>query len=321
MPRSRTGLAHDENVLLVRGRFVHPSRIPLDAHAPALRSYVSRRTQLDVRRLLRQESSHPSAGGAGCVGEAARPRARVRSIPRRSTVHAIHAREPDRGTCLHPTGVSATYLRPIEIFPPPKHGRKIFWREGRNGGGGCGGKSDPLIRPRGRTLDWGWSTGEVRSGPSIPRGSQRPSCLSGLSSVFLPAAFRGTDSPRRPPRSPARPKSQESRSNTRIIEIIRIRSMSCPQRYRIEGWWCWPIGGPSTAESHHDGRDEAPRRAIVRVSGGPLGARRTGTWRCVVEAVRCVRERLATGEMEDLLTCSTRERTIVAHEQDEANSP
>lgn len=40
-----------------------------------------------------------------------------------------------------------------------------------------------------------------------------------------------------------------------------------------------------------------------------------------MEAVRCVRERLATGEMEDLLTCSTRERTIVAHEQDEANSP
>lgn len=168
MPRSRTGLAHDENVLLVRGRFAHPSRIPLGAHAPALRSHVFRRTQLDVRRLLRQQSSHPSAGGAGCVGEAARPRARLRSIPRRSTVHAIHVREPDRGTCLCRTGVSATYLRPIEIFPPPKHARKIFWREGRNGGGGCGGKSDPLIRPGRRSLDRGWSTGEVRSGPSTP---------------------------------------------------------------------------------------------------------------------------------------------------------
>ena len=96
--------------------------------------------------------------------------------------------------------------------------------------------------------------------------------------------------------------------------------MSCPQRYRIEGWW-WRVGGPSTTEPHDDGRDEAPRRAIVRVSGDPLGARRAGTWRCVVEAVRCVRERPVTGEMEDLLTCSTRERTIVTHEQDEANSP
>ena len=122
-------------------------------------------------------------------------------------------------------------------------------------------------------------------------------------------------------RDPLHDPSQESRSNTKTIEIFRIRSMSCPQRYRIEVWWCWRVGGPSTTEPHHDGRDEAPRRAIVRVSGDPLGARRASTWRCVVEAVRCVRERPATGEMEDLLTCSTRERTIVAHEQDEANSP
>lgn len=81
------------------------------------------------------------------------------------------------------------------------------------------------------------------------------------------------------------------------------------------------VDGPSTIEPHDVGREKDTRRAIMRVSRDPTGARRTCTRRCVVEAVRCVRERVATGEMEDLLTCSTRERTLVSHEQDAANSP
>lgn len=149
---------------LARGRDLRTSRTScsFEVHSPTLRASRPSPTHRhfvptfpDVRSgkfavyCARNRRIHPEAE-PDASARLPRPRARVRSIPRRSTVHAIHARKPDRGTCLCRTGVSATYLRPIEIFPPPKHGRKIFWREGRNGGGGCGGKSDPLIRPRGR---------------------------------------------------------------------------------------------------------------------------------------------------------------------------
>lgn len=192
LPRSRTGLAHDENVLRDRGLSAHRSRFPLVAHALAPPSHVSRRVQSDVRRLLRQESSHPSARGAGCFGDAAWPCARRPSMTRRSTVHAIHAREPDR---THVSGAVHAYLLRISdqsrYFVLRNTPTRYFGGNlGTPGGVAEANRTPSFVDVEDASIGVGR---QGRYGEVIrhPRGSQRPSCLHGLSSVLLFSAFRG----------------------------------------------------------------------------------------------------------------------------------